>query len=204
MKILGKNVRFVDAIIGLNVFIYLVDAMSRGLITGLFGLVPYLVASEPWRIITSMFLHANMSHLFVNMLALYFFGMYVLQIIDEKDLIKVYFAGGIAGSLLYASFAYLGLAEMQSIVVGASGALFGVGGALAVLRPNMQVMIFPFPVPMPMWIAELIIFLVTAGIKYVAWQGHLGGLIAGALVGYYYKKKSRRLPSNVYFVTRHY
>lgn len=214
MRIAGTYIRFIDAVIIVNVLVFILGLASTrwpdqcgpyiDWVTCNFGLIPSLVLDEPWRIVTSMFLHGDLWHLFMNMLALYFFGMYVEQIIDEKNLIKLYFAGGIAGSLFYTLFAFISpFTPLNSVVVGASGALFAVGGALAVLRPNIQVIIFPFPVPMPMWIAEIIIFFIVSFFPNVAWQGHLGGLIAGILFGYYYKKRERHTRT-VYYTTRYY
>jgi membrane associated rhomboid family serine protease len=169
-----------------------------------FALIPSQVLDKPWTMVTSMFLHGGVWHLFMNMLALYFFGMYIERIISEKKLVGLYFIGGIAGSLLYILLAYISpLTPLNSVVVGASGALFAVGGALAVLRPHIRVIIFPIPIPMPLWQAEIIIFLIVSFLPNVAWEGHLGGLIAGVLFGYYYKKKQRH-GETIYFATRYY
>ncbi len=203
MRIAGTYMRFIEVIISLNVLIFILTLINPSLAITNFALLPADVLERPWTIITSMFLHGSFSHLFMNMLALYFFGMYVTSIIGERDLIRVYFIGGIAGSLFYVIFAFFSISTSMNIpVVGASGALFAVGGALAILRPYMRVIIFPFPVPMPMWMAETIIFFLVSLFPNVAWQAHLGGLIAGVLFGYYYKKKVGR--ETVYHTTRYY
>lgn len=213
MQILGSYIRFVDAVIIANILVFIAGLSKLPSDCGPaidwvacnFGLIPMLVYSEPWRMITSVFVHGGLNHLFMNTVALYFFGRYIGDILSERRIITIYVLGGLAGSLMYLLFAFIGVdAPMNAVVVGASGALFALGGAIAVLRPQLQVMIFPFPIPMDMWKAELIIFLFVSFFPNVAWQGHLGGLLAGALLGYYYKKKTLKIPEVVYFTTRYY
>jgi membrane associated rhomboid family serine protease len=76
--------------------------------------------------------------------------------------------------------------------VGASGAIFALGGALAMLRPKLPVLVFPIPVPMPLWIAVIGSFVVLSFIPSVAWQAHLGGLIVGLVAGYFFRRRERR------------
>ncbi len=141
--------------------------------------------THPWQFITSMFLHTEIFHILGNMYTLYFFGTAICRILDEKKFLLIYFIGGIAGGIFFAL-----LAPHYSIALGASGAIFAVGAALAVLQPKMKVMVFPIPVQMPLWVALLgggilISFLMSN----IAWQAHLGGAVAGALFGLYYRKK---------------
>ena len=118
------------------------------------------------------------------MFTLFFFGNYLQGLIGSRDLLKLYFVGGIFGNILVIS-----LATSDSIAVGASGAIFALGGTLSVLRPNLKVFIIPFPVPIPLWIAVIGGFLVLSLMPFISWQAHLGGLIAGLISGYYFKKK---------------
>ncbi len=84
---------------------------------------PAIVDGEWWRIFTSMFLHIGVLHLFMNMLALYFLGEAVERIFGSKRFLFIYFLGGIFGGV--ASFA-----TNDAIAAGASGAIFGLFGAL--------------------------------------------------------------------------
>jgi membrane associated rhomboid family serine protease len=157
----------------------------------LVALVPDLFISHPWTLLTSMFVHANIWHILSNMLGLYFFGEFLSNIIGEKKFLYLYFIGGVTGGLFYILFAYTLMTSMLSAaVVGASGAVYAVGGALAVMRPNTRVMIFPFPVPIPLWLAILIGLLVIA--PGVAWQAHLGGVLTGLVMGFIFRKQGRR------------
>lgn len=75
------------------------------------------------------------------------------------------------------------------VVVGASGAIYAVSGALTVMRPNLRVFIFPIPVPIPLWVAVIGgLLIISPG---VAWQAHLGGLVFGLIAGYFFRRKER-------------
>ncbi len=150
------------------------------------GLVPALFLERPWTIITSTFVHAGFSHIFANMLTLYFFGSYLIQLIGDRYFWIVYFFGGILGSILY-----ILLAPPFSIAVGASGAVFALGGALTVLRPKVKVFIFPIPAPIPLWAAVIGGFLIMSFLPFIAWQAHLGGLIFGLGAAYFFKRQRR-------------
>lgn len=144
------------------------------------------IASQPWTIVSAMFTHANIFHIVFNMLALYFYGMYVLALVGEARFFIVYFLGGIIGNALF-----LLLSGPYAAAVGASGAVFALGGLLVVLVPRMKVMIFPIPVQIDLWIA-IIIFAVISLSPGVAWQAHFGGLATGLAAGYLFKLQARR------------
>ena len=155
------------------------------------ALTPAEVWSQPWQIVTSMFTHAEIFHIFANMYTLYFFGSAVLQLIGAARFWLVYLAGGIMGSLFYIALASLTGTQYTS-AIGASGAVFALGGALAVLYPQMRVIVFPIPAPMPIWVAVLGGFAILSFLPGVGWQAHLGGLLFGLAAGYYYKQRRFR------------
>lgn len=154
----------------------------------LIALVPGEIFVHPWTLLTHMFVHAGIWHIFSNMLGLYFFGEFLHEIVGEKKFFFVYFAGGLFAGLFFTLFAYTLIPGLLFIeAVGASGAIYALGGTLAVLRPNARVMIFPLPIPIPLWLAVVIgLVLIAPG---VAWQAHLGGAIFGALMGLYFRQQ---------------
>ena len=159
------------------------------------GLKPNLFFSQPWRLFTSMFVHGGLWHLFANGMTLYFLGSNLENLIGKKYFLVTYFAGGVAGGLFYALAPIIGLGDPSIAAVGASGAIFAVGAALAILRPKLEVFIFPLFIPIPLYIAIFGVFFVLSFLPGVAWQGHMGGLIVGVLMGYWLKKNNKARPT---------
>jgi membrane associated rhomboid family serine protease len=178
-------------LIGVNVPVFIATSISSGSILGISnaianqaGVSSATISSQPWTILTALFIHDGIYHILFNMLTLYFFGMYVLALVGETSFFLVYFIGGIVGNALFM------LLAPGSIAVGASGAIFALGGVLVVLVPRLKVMIFPLPIPMDLWISILISFLLLTFVADVAWQAHLGGLLTGIAAGYIFKRQA--------------
>ena len=179
----GFSLNPIWIIIAINLLMLVTTTISPKLIS-LLGLVPAIFLSRPWTIVTNLFIHGSLWHLFANMLPLYFFGRYLSRLIGDSKLLIVYFAGGILGNILY-----ILLGEPLSVAVGASGSLFALGGALTMMRPKLSVLVFPIPVPLPLWVAVIGGFLILSFLPFVAWQAHLGGLIIGLIAGYIFRKR---------------
>lgn len=181
----GFSIGPIWILIAFNLVLFLVALVRPNLIFT-FGLRPELFLQRPWTIITSMFLHGGFGHIFANMITLYFFGSYLNRLVGDRNFLIIYFGGGILGGFLYMLIEPFG-----PTAIGASGAVFALGGALTVLRPKMRVLIFPIPVPLPLWGAVIGGFLVMSFIPGVAWQAHLGGLVFGAVVAFLFRRRGR-------------
>jgi membrane associated rhomboid family serine protease len=173
-------------IIGINLLLYIATNISSGLVYDL-GLYSSFgeFFNHPWGIFTSMFVHEEFFHLFANMLTLYFFGSFLIRLIGDRRFWLVYLGGGILGNILFV------LLTSNALAIGASGAVFALGGALSILKPNLKVYILFIPVPVSLWIAVIGGFLLMSFLPYVAWQAHLGGLLFGLAVGYFIKRRGR-------------
>jgi membrane associated rhomboid family serine protease len=171
-------------LIALN-FVFFLATSIRGSLIDALGLSPVLFPERPWTIISSMFVHENFYHIFGNMLTLFFFGRVLYQIVGQNRFLAVYFIGGIVGNLLF-----ILLAPPLSLVIGASGAIYAVAGALAVLMPKMRVMMW-FIAPMPLWVVVLVFFVLWSFVPGVAWQAHIGGLATGLLAGLIFRRSGR-------------
>jgi membrane associated rhomboid family serine protease len=125
-----------------------------------------------WQLGTSVFSHVEVLHIAFNMLALYFLGPQLELILGRARFLAIYLLSGLAGSI-----AVLWLSHEHTQTLGASGAIFGLMGALLVVglkvRANVQQLLF--------WIGLNVVFTVTAS-SYISWQGHFGGLAGGALL----------------------
>jgi membrane associated rhomboid family serine protease len=135
---------------------------------------PEGVAEGQWyRLLTSMFLHDSYIHILFNMLSLWWLGGPLEAALGRARYLALYFASGLAGSAL----TYLIAAQNQPSL-GASGAIFGLFGATAVLMRRLDYDLRPV-------IALLVINLIfTFGWPHIAWEAHIGGLVAGLVVGY--------------------
>lgn len=149
-----------------------------------FAFFPAFSLVAPWMFVTSIFLHANFSHLLFNMFALFFFGIYLERMIGRKAFALLFLVSGIVGNV-----AYLITASDPFIpAIGASGAVYGIIGALATLAPTMLIFIYGM-FPMPMVVAAVLWALMDiAGLftpSGIAHGAHLGGMLVGVLVGFY-------------------
>jgi membrane associated rhomboid family serine protease len=170
-------------LIALNVIIFIITLARPEDVYSWLGLSAASFAHQPWTIISNLFVHGGFGHILCNMISLFFLGRFVIQLIGESRFLTVYFLGGIVGNILF-----ILLAPPFDIGIGASGAIFALGGALVMIAPKLKVFIIPIPIPIPLWIA-ILIFLLISFVPGIGWQAHLGGLLAGLGAGYYFKKK---------------
>ena len=165
-------------LIGLNVAVYLVTAVQGaginnpgGKLFGQWALYGPLVANgDWWRLFTSAYLHASLTHIGFNMLALWFVGGPVEEYLGRLRYLMVYVVSGLAGSAgaLFQS--------PHAVTVGASGAIFGILGSLLIIEWNVTGRIMGTAMT---WI--ILNLVISFAIPGISWGGHVGGLIAGIL-----------------------
>jgi membrane associated rhomboid family serine protease len=180
------NLNVLWFLIALNVLIFVITLLRPAEVIGLLGLTPALLSKQPWTIISSMFVHGGFAHILFNMISLYFLGSFFLRAVGERSFLAVFFLGGLAGNVVYVL-----LAPPYITGIGASGAIFAIGGALAVLVPKVPVYIFFIPIAMPLWLAILIFFLLSFLFSGIAWQAHLGGVLGGVIAGFILRRRRR-------------
>jgi len=138
-----------------------------------FGSVEGIAEGQPYRLLTAMFLHGSVIHILFNMMSLWWIGGPLEAALGRARYLALYFVSGLAGSAL----TYL-IAAPNQPSLGASGAIFGLFGATAVLMRRLRYDMRPV-------IALLVINLIfTFGWANIAWQAHIGGLVAGVITGY--------------------
>ena len=178
------------AIIALNAIVFVAQfifyAFFRVDLTTYLGLNTDIIVTitQPWRIVTYMFLHSmgNLFHFIFNMLWLWWMGRPVEERLGPRSFLTIYFGAGLAGALVDVA---LSLAADPTLVIGASGAVFGVMVAFAMLFPRTPIMLFLLPPIEARYvvgglIALDIIFLNSGG--QVARLVHLGGALGGFLL----------------------
>ena len=156
------------------------------------------VLTAPWQLVTYMFMHGSILHIFFNMFVLLIFGSVLERVIGGRKYLFLYFVSGIGSALIYillmSVFDPAGLAYPM---LGASGAIFGVMAAYAFKFPKSWVYIFGL-IPLPAWL--LIIFFLVEETFFgvlgfqsgIANFGHVGGILCGLAIMSYWKWRSER------------
>jgi membrane associated rhomboid family serine protease len=144
----------------------------------------------PWQLVTYAFLHANLNHIFFNMLALLMFGAPLEYTWGTKRFLQFYFVCVVGAGLTY--LAWAALMQFTGPVLGASGGVFGLLLAYGMLFPKQRVMLL-FP-PIPMDARTLVIgygvielLLGVLGTGNIAHFAHLGGMLFGWLMIRYWR-----------------
>jgi membrane associated rhomboid family serine protease len=179
-------------LIGANVLVFLLQGQSPARIDELFALWPLQpidgkVYFQPWQIISYAFLHGNVTHIGFNMLGLWMFGAEIERYVGPKRLLACYFASVVTAALTQLFIPMLFNAP-PAPTIGASGGVFGLLLAYALMFPTRKVVPLIPPIPMPAWLfatiyAGIELFLgVTGTLSGIAHFAHLGGMIGSALV----------------------
>ena len=175
------------ALIAVNVAVYLAELAGGGNVNGtgnwiyehgalysghfIDGSKAGILAGDWWRLLTAAFLHYGPFHLLINMYSLYYAGTLLEQVIGRWRFALLYLASGLAGS---AGALWL---SPHSVTVGASGAIFGILGALFVLERNRHIATGG---QVAMLIVINLVF--TFAVSGISVGGHLGGLVGGLVL----------------------
>ena len=199
----------------INVIVFIATLINENFMIGTFALYyPMSPDFHWWQVITHMFMHGGFWHIFFNMYTLFLFGCVVERIIGSKKFLLFYFICGLGAVALHFGVQYLQLqsymegaalgnttalqhiAEIKSIpTVGASGAIYGVLMGYAMLFPESKMtLLFP-----PVTLSAKWMVVVFAAIELVTgvtgWAGgiahfaHLGGMLIGWLLIFWWKKR---------------
>ncbi|MCX5200094.1 rhomboid family intramembrane serine protease [Streptomyces sp. NBC_00237] len=193
----GGDPRLVTKILlGINLLVFALTwipdtgqrVVDELLLVGAWPPPPYLVshgvaAGEWYRLFTSVFLHQEIWHIAFNMLSLWWLGGPLEAALGRARFTALYLVSGLAGSALTYAVTAPGSGSL-----GASGAIFGLFGATAVLMKRMKYDMRPV-------LALLVInLIITFGVPGISWTAHIGGLVAGVLLalGLVYAPRDRR------------
>ena len=143
--------------------------------------------SQPWRFLTAIFLHGDLTHLIYNMFALALFGSILESLIGSRKFLILFFVTGIFANIVAVNF--------YPSSLGASGAIFGVIGSLIIVLPSL--IVWAFGLPMPIFIAGILwavgdvigTFNPSSNVGTIA---HLAGMGFGLLFGVFYRNWSKR------------
>ncbi len=145
------------------------------------------LATRPWSVISHMFLHLGIWHIFFNMLVFYFAGTIFLQYLGQKRMLALYFLGGIGGFFLFLLSYNIFPAfqdEVSSDILGASAAVMAIFIGIATYKPNFEVQLLFIPIPIQLkWIAGIYVLIDFLSIQGPNSGGHIAHL-GGALIGF--------------------
>jgi membrane associated rhomboid family serine protease len=176
-------------IIGLNVIVFILELLTgnpimgngSGAVVNALYFFPGDILSHPWTVITSAFVHANLIHIAVNMYSLYVLGVPLERFLGRGRFIALYLIGAIGGSVGVEFLSKVG-------ALGASGAIFALLGVLILFSRRLGFS--------TTWLIVIGIVNLAYGFidPAISWQGHLGGLVAGLLIGvlFIYTRPIRR------------
>ena len=174
-------------LVGFNVAVWFVSTLGGTRFLADYGLWGPIVADGEWyRIVTSGFLHDGIFHLGFNCFALWIMGRSLEQFLGRIRFVALYFV-----SLLGGSVGVL-LLEPNALAVGASGAIFGMFGAMAIVQRSIGMSVWASGLGP---ILALNLFL-TFAVSRISVGGHVGGLIAGGVIGLIYVSLKRANTSN--------
>lgn len=140
-------------------------------VNALLGVSAWSLVYSPWQLVTAMFAHGSIEHLLMNMVSLWWMGTLLERMQGSVRFALIYFLSGIAGNLVFALLS-------SGYAVGASGAIFGLLGAVALMLYHLR----QNPLAKSMFgglMAMLALNIVNSFMPGIALEAHLGGLIAG-------------------------
>jgi membrane associated rhomboid family serine protease len=178
----------------LNVTLFILDYLSGHLLVNYLALYSYHTHYfKPYQLVTHMFMHGSFGHIFFNMFGLFMFGKVLESVLGSKKFFLLYILSGLGAAALQLFIYYM--QGNDAIMIGASGAVFGILIAFGMLFPNVELFLMFIPVPIkakyliPIY-AVLELFLGVANFSgdNIAHFAHLGGAVVGFILIKIWKK----------------
>ncbi len=179
-RVSGDVGKVTTVLIALNVAMFVLQTLIPAVESRLFLLPAYpgwpgfegVAGGEYYRLLTAAFLHGGALHLLFNMLALFAVGPQLEQLLGRARYLALYLLSALGGSVLF----YL-LADPLARSVGASGAVFGLFGALVVVSKRLNYNVQPI-----LMIVGFNLVITFVFSSFIDWRGHVGGLVTGTLL----------------------
>ncbi len=174
------------ALLALNIAVYVFDAAGGGRYLGPFALWPVGAGFDLWQVVTYGFLHAGIGHIVFNMFGVYMFGSDLERVWGSQRFAVYFIVCVVAAALVQIVFSMM--IGSRAPTVGASGGVFGLLLAFAMMFPHRKLMLLFLPVPIPAWLFVTLYGLlelymgVTGTQAGVAHFAHLGGMLGGFLM----------------------
>ena len=171
-------------LIGLCVIVYALQILVPGLAAQSLelrlGFMPVVAAQEPWRFLTTAFLHADYMHIGFNMLTLWVLGRALEPLLGRWRFTSIYLLSALGGSTMIYWLSWPGTESWLTLTVGASGAVFGLFSAMFIVQRRFGRDTSGIVALVGV---NAVVSILGANIS---WQGHLGGLLVGGIVSAIY------------------
>ncbi len=183
------------ALIAANFAVFLLEQVAFVPIVRLFALWPLGPYFHWWQLLTFAFIHDGWLYIFFNMFAVFVFAPALERFWGARRFLTYYLVCTVAAALTQLAVQHL--TGNPEPTIGASGGIFGLLLAFAVLFPRTQLLLLLPPIPMPAWLfvslygALELLFGVTGTFSDIAHFAHLGGMIGGALMMLYWQLSGR-------------
>jgi membrane associated rhomboid family serine protease len=164
-------------IIAISVVIWLLDQVSGRALTSWLAFYTPAIGTQPWRLVTGLFVHSSFLHIAFNMFAVFIFGRILENMLGTWRFLALYFLAGLGGDL---AVAWL---TPGTPVVGASGAIFGLFAAFFIIQRSLGYNAVQLLVVMGL---NLLIGFLPG--TQISWQAHVGGIVIGFVTGYVFSK----------------
>ncbi len=182
----------------INVLVFLAQQAMPQITSQFVGHYPLGGGFEPWQVITHMFMHGGVGHLFFNMFALVVFGSALEKVWGSKRFLQFYLLCGIGAFLifeatvgysLYNIYGQISFEQSTGLVIGASGAVYGLLLGFGMLFPNTELMLLFPPIPIKAKYFVILYGLLELSMAMsnnqgdnVAHVAHLGGMVIGYIL----------------------
>jgi membrane associated rhomboid family serine protease len=164
-------------IVVVSVAIWLLDQVTGRFFTQAFAYYTPLVGTQPWRLVTGLFVHSSILHIAFNMWAVWIFGRILENILGTWRFLALYFLAGLGGDL---AVSWL---TPATPVIGASGAIFGLFAAFFIIQRSLGYNSMQLLVVMGL---NLIVGFLPG--TNISWQAHVGGIVLGFITGFVFSK----------------
>lgn len=157
---------------------------------GAFSIPGAILGLRVWEFLSFQFLHDSLGHLLANSLGLFFFGPWAERWWGSRRFLVFYLLSGCGGAAFFALLSWLGVIPggMEAHLIGASAGIYGIFTAVAVIAPNLRVMLLIPPIELSMRQLAMAALAISVGVIVIGFKnqggeaGHLGGAIAGFLL----------------------
>lgn len=181
-----------------NVVLFLLTKLIGEVIYNYLGLFSIHTGGfKSYQLISHMFMHGSFGHIFFNMFGLYIFGRVLESYLGSQRFFILYFVSGLGAAGLQLLIYYYKMEP--ALMIGASGAVFGILAAFAVMFPNVELFMFLIPIPIkakylvPLYaVVELVFGVTNFDASNIAHFAHLGGALFGFLLTFFWKKNQFR------------